>query len=62
MIVKPKEKIMSQVKKCSICNNTYKGYGNNAEPINSGRCCDYCNDVVVYTRIQNYLKSIEIKK
>lgn len=35
--------------KCSICNYEMrpwpggKGYGNNAEPINSGRCCDMCN-------------------
>jgi len=28
---------------CSICFETISGYGNNAEPINSGICCDACN-------------------
>ena len=50
MIVKPKEKIMSQVKKCSICQEPYQGYGNNAEPLNSGTCCDKCNWSVVFPR------------
>jgi hypothetical protein len=36
---------------CSICCKNYDGYGNNAEPVNSGRCCDYCNlNVVVFAR------------
>jgi len=29
--------------KCSICGKKYVGYGNNAWPINDGRCCDACN-------------------
>jgi hypothetical protein len=38
--------------KCSICNKSIKAIGtwtqgNNAEPINSGRCCDKCNAMVV---------------
>lgn len=28
---------------CSICKKEYTGWGNNAEPINDGRCCDECN-------------------
>lgn len=28
---------------CSICGKEYVGWGNNAEPVNSGRCCDNCN-------------------
>jgi hypothetical protein len=28
---------------CSICGNEYEGWGNNAQPINDGRCCDECN-------------------
>lgn len=32
---------------CSICHGKYDGFGNNAEPINSGRCCDECNEQVV---------------
>ena len=32
---------------CSICQLEYTGYGNNAQPINDGRCCDRCNSMVV---------------
>lgn len=32
-----------EVGTCSICGNTYMNWGNNAEPINDGRCCDNCN-------------------
>lgn len=35
---------------CSICGKKYDGYGNNAQPVNDGRCCDYCNAVVVIPR------------
>ena len=28
---------------CSICGQEYYGYGNNAQPINNGRCCNECN-------------------
>lgn len=38
---KNKEKI------CSICGKAYTGYGNNAQPVNNGRCCDDCNGMVV---------------
>lgn len=33
--------------KCSICGQKYVGYGNNAYPVNSGRCCDACNMTAV---------------
>ena len=37
---------------CSICGKTYEHWGNNAWPINEGRCCDKCNlDYVVPARI-----------
>ena len=36
---------------CSICGKTYKGFGNNAQPINSGRCCDNCNSDVIVRRL-----------
>lgn len=32
---------------CSVCNEKYTGLGNNARPINDGRCCDICNSTVV---------------
>lgn len=28
---------------CSICGRAFQGMGNNARPINDGRCCDDCN-------------------
>ena len=36
--------------KCSICGKQYEGFGNNAQPINDGRCCDECNKNVVIPR------------
>ena len=35
------------MKKCSICEEEYTGYGNNPAPVAEGRCCDYCNTHVV---------------
>jgi len=37
---------------CSICGVVFKAWGNNAAPINDGRCCDECNGMVVARRIQ----------
>ena len=37
---------------CSICLSIYEGYGNNAEPLNKGRCCDECNLKVILARIE----------
>ena len=34
-------------KTCSICGQPYTGHGNNAAPVNQGRCCDCCNATVV---------------
>jgi len=36
---------------CSICQNEYTGHGNNAQPVNEGRCCDTCNSVVIVARM-----------
>lgn len=39
--------------RCSICDGPQDpwpggyGYGNNAWPINNGRCCNACNDLMV---------------
>lgn len=39
------------VKICSICSRRFTEWGNNAEPVNSGICCDRCNsNVVIPTR------------
>ncbi len=35
----------------SICGQPYYGYGNNAEPINDGRCCNQCNNLVIEQRL-----------
>jgi hypothetical protein len=45
---------------CSICGCAYTGFGHNAEPVNSGRCCDICNNIIVIpTRIRNLQHKIE---
>ena len=31
------------MKTCIICKEKYEGYGNNAQPIKDGQCCDECN-------------------
>ena len=28
---------------CSICKKDFEGFGNNAQPVNDGICCDTCN-------------------
>ena len=45
------------MKKCSICKKKYAGWGNNAEPINKGRCCDDCNFKIVIPERIKRLKS-----
>ena len=37
---------------CSICNEKIEGFGNNAQPINDGICCDDCNTLVIIERIR----------
>ena len=36
---------------CSVCGQDYIGWGNNAWPINDGRCCDPCNQIVIMHRL-----------
>ncbi len=39
--------------RCVICRKMTFGYGNNAEPVKKGRCCDWCNiSVVIPARIR----------
>ena len=44
--------------KCIICGNEFDGYGNNAEPVAHGICCDKCNqEKVIPARLKrNTLK------
>ena len=40
-----------EIKICSICQREYGGWGNNARPINKGRCCDECDNLVIVARL-----------
>lgn len=33
----------AEKKKCVICGKEFEGYGNNAQPVKDGLCCDECN-------------------
>jgi hypothetical protein len=37
---------------CSICHEEYVGCGNNAQPVNDGRCCGACNGDVIDERLR----------
>ena len=43
-----------EVKKeiCCMCQMKYEGYGNNAQPIMDGMCCDECNKLVIKRRLE----------
>ena len=50
---------------CSICGKEFDGFGNNAEPVNDGLCCDKCNnDIVIPRRLADIdkKKSTDVKK
>lgn len=50
---------------CSICGKEFDGFGNNAEPVNDGICCDKCNnDIVIPRRMADLCnkKSVDVKK
>ena len=40
------------LEKCVICKKEFDGYGNNAEPLAEGRCCDACNEKVIIARLK----------
>lgn len=50
---------MDAKKVCSICKKEYTGFGNNAEPVNGGRCCDDCNMTVVIPARLNVVRRSE---
>lgn len=52
-----------EIRKCSICGDLiFEDEGNNAEPINNGRCCDRCNiEVVIPARLDKLNQIKEIK-
>lgn len=46
---------------CCICGKEYTHWGNNALPINDGRCCDKCNnDIVIPERIKRMIQGKSI--
>ena len=48
---------------CSICKEKIEGFGNNAQPINNGTCCDDCQyEFVLPARGIPYETSIKIKE
>ena len=51
-------------KKCCICGKPLTGFGNNAEPVRAGICCDDCNaNIVIPARfigLINYKKSNQV--
>jgi DNA-directed RNA polymerase subunit RPC12/RpoP len=38
--------------KCIICGKKFKGFGNNAEPLAKGICCNKCNALVINERLK----------
>jgi len=46
-------------KRCKICGEIFAGYGNNADPVSDGLCCDRCNMAYV---IPARLKQMEKRK
>ena len=39
--------LFKKKEKCCICNKQITGYGNNANPVKEGKCCDKCNKETV---------------
>lgn len=42
---------------CVLCGGVVHDYGNNAEPLATGRCCDKCNNTVIAERLKRYVKA-----
>lgn len=60
--LKEKEESYNETGICSICFKEYTHWGNNAWPVNEGRCCDECNsNIVIPARIQQSLNNKEGK-
>ena len=50
----------AESKICCICKKPFDGYGNNAEPVCSGTCCDKCNIERVIPMRFKMIKNIDI--
>lgn len=42
---------MTKYKVCCICGSEIRGFGNNANPLAFGLCCDRCNKKVILERL-----------
>lgn len=48
-----KKQIIKMKNKCCLCGKEYEGYGNNAQPLKDGKCCNKCNFTkVIPARLQ----------
>jgi hypothetical protein len=48
---------MTPVQVCSVCGGAILGLGNDAQPINDGRCCDRCHsERVIPERVRRMLE------
>lgn len=44
---------------CCLCGREFKEWGNNAQPLSDGRCCNECNNSrVIPARINNIKKEM----
>lgn len=48
-------------KKCCLCEQEYEGYGNNAQPLKTGFCCNSCNFTKVIPERIRLLKKEKLK-
>ena len=51
---------------CVLCNEKIEGFGNNAQPLMDGKCCDKCNVKVIAERTKqvagNEVKESQVKE
>ena len=52
---------VTEVNICSICKKKYEGFGNNAFPVNKGRCCDECNTTEIISARLKKLNKLRSK-
>lgn len=61
-IMDSRKGLLDTTQKCVICGETFDGYGNNAEPVKKGICCDVCNvKYVIPARINKMHDSKKVK-
>ena len=56
------EETAKEKQKCTICKNNFNGFGNNAEPVKKGSCCNICNTLyVIPKRLKEWNNTQRIK-